>query len=933
MPATRATGIQASNIIEGSRKRSRPTNESGDDATPTVAVTGTIERRINSLSQDQIIEHGFSLLNALMEARDPSDGTLLCEPFLKLPSKRQYPDYYEIIKKPLTLEDVRQKLQQKQYASLPEVKHDCEIICNNAKRYNLKESEIWQQARELHSVVKLTYVAIVESLPEPAPAADKPLSTAAPGSTTSSAAAQTVKEEVRSSPRPKRIMLRPTRSQARLSSDAPAASQKPSADPVPASALAPTPAPVIASVSSPAPSALAISASAQQSAVDVEVEAPKTVATNGNTAQPTSGADSETHADPGAGGAAEAEGEEEDMDVDGEADSSHRADHARTESPADHSGMRLTKQGLLDGRKRPGKRGKRLKATLRGLIAALRKVVNKQGLPITQHFDELPSQSDYPDYYAAIQQPISLAMIERRVYDKEYINAHALFLDLELMLDNAQYYNEEGSETWNDAQEIRNYLETVAIPSLIADGFTLEKDDLRQSALPLHLAANSTIEAHKAAYRLLVAKSQGLDPNSDHHGVASASPEPSGPKLRLGSGITQNPLLLQSHAVPTSHAVPSGSASPMGSHMSTPLPGIPPLAMSPHAVVQPFSMTSPANVMPPPPPSGMHMGALTPPHPSQTMATVESSTATPSRTARSTRSAKPTHFVPTTPGSDSGQAQRGTDLDYSVLPRLPVDGVHGTPNSPWTSADMPGLRSIPSDGSRASMRPASPQKPSKPLAVAAPARPIPFEGKKRLPLISHFNVDVHVESEGGRAMLCPPGLRLHNEFVKQHSVHLSPSTTLLMLRFPLKTLRRASKVTAHTAGGSIVPEPQKDAEDAPADKVAGPGGDAAGPRQTREQRDADEDSDDQDAHSLTWPWWPQLAFNGKEIGGSWSGVSGAKPATTDGGAKGKVELSYCKVRLLPKKGLNVFELKLRPDESCEALQGLPAERYCIYFSC
>ena len=70
--------------------------------------------------------------------------------FLRLPSKRQYPDYYEQIKRPIALDDIKRRLEGGGYAFFDEVKGDFELCFKNAKKYNMKESLIWQDAKHLH---------------------------------------------------------------------------------------------------------------------------------------------------------------------------------------------------------------------------------------------------------------------------------------------------------------------------------------------------------------------------------------------------------------------------------------------------------------------------------------------------------------------------------------------------------------------------------------------------------------------------------------------------------------------------------------------------------------------------------------------------------------------------------------------------------------
>lgn len=48
----------------------------------------------------------FQLYQAVRGARN-TQGQLLAEPFLQLPSRREYPDYYQQIKHPISLQQIR----------------------------------------------------------------------------------------------------------------------------------------------------------------------------------------------------------------------------------------------------------------------------------------------------------------------------------------------------------------------------------------------------------------------------------------------------------------------------------------------------------------------------------------------------------------------------------------------------------------------------------------------------------------------------------------------------------------------------------------------------------------------------------------------------------------------------------------------------------
>ena len=76
-------------------------------------------------------------------------GRQLAPVFMRLPSKRQYPDYYDVIKQPIALEDIKVRLDGNKYTSLDDVRQDFELCFKNARRYNVRESQIWRDAKSL----------------------------------------------------------------------------------------------------------------------------------------------------------------------------------------------------------------------------------------------------------------------------------------------------------------------------------------------------------------------------------------------------------------------------------------------------------------------------------------------------------------------------------------------------------------------------------------------------------------------------------------------------------------------------------------------------------------------------------------------------------------------------------------------------------------
>ncbi|KAF7796572.1 hypothetical protein EIP86_007753 [Pleurotus ostreatoroseus] len=101
---------------------------------------------------ETVKEKGLKLWQAVKDAVN-KEGRVMSVDFLRLPSKRLYADYYDLIKKPIALDDIKRQLEHGGYATFSEVKQDFEQCFRNAKRYNVKESQIWRDAKHLHKLV------------------------------------------------------------------------------------------------------------------------------------------------------------------------------------------------------------------------------------------------------------------------------------------------------------------------------------------------------------------------------------------------------------------------------------------------------------------------------------------------------------------------------------------------------------------------------------------------------------------------------------------------------------------------------------------------------------------------------------------------------------------------------------------------------------
>ncbi|EEB19078.1 conserved hypothetical protein [Pediculus humanus corporis] len=88
----------------------------------------------------------------MVEEEGYSDGRILSEPFIKLPSKNKLPDYYDIIKKPLDIKKIFNRIEDGKYSDFDDLEKDFTQMCKNAQIYNEEASLIHEDSIVLQSV-------------------------------------------------------------------------------------------------------------------------------------------------------------------------------------------------------------------------------------------------------------------------------------------------------------------------------------------------------------------------------------------------------------------------------------------------------------------------------------------------------------------------------------------------------------------------------------------------------------------------------------------------------------------------------------------------------------------------------------------------------------------------------------------------------------
>uniref|UniRef100_A0A8C6Q9H4 Protein polybromo-1 n=1 Tax=Nothobranchius furzeri TaxID=105023 RepID=A0A8C6Q9H4_NOTFU len=96
----------------------------------------------------------FQLYEAVRGARN-SQGQVFSEPFQQLPSRREYPDYYQQIKQPISLTQIRARMKSGEYETVEQMEADLSMMFENAKRYNMPNSSIYKRAFRLQQIMQV----------------------------------------------------------------------------------------------------------------------------------------------------------------------------------------------------------------------------------------------------------------------------------------------------------------------------------------------------------------------------------------------------------------------------------------------------------------------------------------------------------------------------------------------------------------------------------------------------------------------------------------------------------------------------------------------------------------------------------------------------------------------------------------------------------
>ncbi|KAJ7378679.1 Transcription activator BRG1 [Desmophyllum pertusum] len=92
------------------------------------------------------------LIKYIVRYVDDSTTRNLAEIFMVLPTRKELPDYYQIIKHPVDIRKIRERINSHKYRILDDLEEDFTLMCKNAQTYNIEGSIIYEDSIKLQSI-------------------------------------------------------------------------------------------------------------------------------------------------------------------------------------------------------------------------------------------------------------------------------------------------------------------------------------------------------------------------------------------------------------------------------------------------------------------------------------------------------------------------------------------------------------------------------------------------------------------------------------------------------------------------------------------------------------------------------------------------------------------------------------------------------------
>lgn len=140
---------QAREEEKNSRKKPRASKSPSTTAGPSAAADEEATASVASGLTDWTFRKLISCSKSVVALKDPSTKRRLSDIFLEKPDPATFPDYYEQIARPISINDILRKCRAKLYVDLREFKADWTLMFANARKFNGDDSWVVEDAKAL----------------------------------------------------------------------------------------------------------------------------------------------------------------------------------------------------------------------------------------------------------------------------------------------------------------------------------------------------------------------------------------------------------------------------------------------------------------------------------------------------------------------------------------------------------------------------------------------------------------------------------------------------------------------------------------------------------------------------------------------------------------------------------------------------------------
>uniref|UniRef100_A0A667ZE42 SWI/SNF related BAF chromatin remodeling complex subunit ATPase 4a n=1 Tax=Myripristis murdjan TaxID=586833 RepID=A0A667ZE42_9TELE len=138
------------------RKRKRDRDHDKDEEVKKAKKRGRPPAEKLSPNPPSLTKKMKKIVDAVIKYKDGkkfnSNGRQLSEVFIQLPSRKELPEYYELIRKPVDFRKIKERIRSHKYRSLNDLEKDVMLLCQNAQTFNLEGSLIYEDSIVLQSV-------------------------------------------------------------------------------------------------------------------------------------------------------------------------------------------------------------------------------------------------------------------------------------------------------------------------------------------------------------------------------------------------------------------------------------------------------------------------------------------------------------------------------------------------------------------------------------------------------------------------------------------------------------------------------------------------------------------------------------------------------------------------------------------------------------